>query len=270
MEYGKKRKAPKVEKVTKPYMKGDAVDRTTLPGALKFFAGTVVMTVAYLIICMMLSWYQQCLNITVNLLIVLMVYMMFLQFGMNTGADAVNQGEIMLSREQKGRPVASWERQMCFHPLKGLISALIGSIPLLLISILLACIAKRQMTGLGTLPGWLSGYESRPEIGSALAIYHEAGGLSLESILRLIVRMSIMPYVNMVGAANKDGMLLLERLSPLVNLLPAIAYGLGYMGGVSIRTTVHTNIALGKKKAQRKQAKERRVRRQAKTPEQLN
>lgn len=270
MEAKKNKKAQKIEKVTKPYMKGDAVDRTTVPGALKFFAGTVVMCVAYLIVCMMLNWDQQWLNITINLLVVLMVYMMFFQFGMNTGADAVNQGEIMLSREQKGRPVAIWERQMCFHPLKGLISALIGSVPLLLISILLAFIAKRQMSGLGTLPGWVSGYEGRQEIGNTLAIYHETGSMSLEAILRLIVRMSIMPYVNMVGAANKDGMLLLEHLSPLVNLLPAIAYGLGYMGGVSVRTSVHTNIALGKKKAQRKQAKERRARRQPHTPEQLN
>lgn len=263
-------KKSKIEKVTKPYLKGDVFDRTTLPGALKFFAGTVGMAVGFLLICLMMSWEQQWLNVTVNLAIAVVIYLLFAQIGMNSGADAVNQGEIMFAREEKGRPVADWERKLCFHPLKGLLSALIGSVPLVLCSVVLACIAQRQMTGLGALPSWVTGYEVRPEIGNALAIYHETAGMTLETVLRLIVRMATMPYVNIVGADNKDAMLLLERLSPLVNLLPAIAYGLGYMNGVSVRSSVHTNIALGKKKAKRKQAKERRARRQAHGPEQLN
>ena len=159
---------------------------------------------------------------------------------------------------------------MCYHPIKGFLSALIGSLPIILCAIVLAFIAERQMTNIGTLPSWVSGIESRPEIGNALAIYHETGSMSLEALLRLIVRMTIMPYVNLIGASNKDAMLTLERVSPLVNLLPALAYGLGYMSGVNVRTIVHTNIALGKKKAKRKQAKERRSRIQRRGPEQLN
>lgn len=263
-------KKKKVEKVSKPYLKGDVFDRTTLPGALKFFAGTVVMTIVFLIVCVMMSWGQQWLNVAINLAIVLLVYMMFAQFGMNSGADAVNQGEIMFSREEKGRPVADWERRLCYHPFKGLLSAMIGSVPLVICSIILACVTERQMTGLGALPSWVGGIEGRQEIGNALAIYHETGSMTLDAVVRLIVRMSTMPFVNIVGAANKDGMVLLERISPLLNLLPGIAYGLGYMNGVSVRTGVHTNIALGKKKAKRKQDKERRARRQAHGPEQLN
>ncbi len=260
----------KIEKVTKPYLKGDALDRTTVPGALKFFAGTVAMAVVFLIVCVMMSWDQRWLSIALNLAVLMAVYMMFAQFGMNSGADAVNQGEIMFARQEKGRPVADWERSMCYHPLKGLLSALFGSIPLVLYSLILAFVAQRQMSGLGVLPSWVGSIEGRQEIGNALAVYHETGSLTLEAATRLIVRMSTMPYVNIVGAENKDGMLLLERCSPLLNLLPAIAYGLGYMNGVGVRTTVHTNIALGKKKARRKQAKERRARRQARGPEQLN
>lgn len=263
-------KKKKIEKVSKAYLKGDVFDRTTLPGALKFFVGTVVMSIVFLIVCLMMSWGQQWLNVAINLAIVLVVYMMFAQYGMNSGADAVNQGEIMFSREEKGRPVADWERKLCYHPLKGLLSAMIGSVPLVICSVILACVTERQMTGLGALPSWVGSIEGRQEIGNALAIYHETGSMTLETAMRLIVRMSTMPFVNIVGAANKDGMLLLERISPLLNLLPGIAYGLGYMNGVSVRTSVHTNIALGKKKAKRKQAKERRTRRQAHGPEQLN
>lgn len=264
------KKKQKIQKVSKPYLKGDIYDRTTIGQALKFFAGTVVMAIVFLIFCVMMNFEQAWLNVTVNLAVVLGVYLFIYQFGMTAGADAVNQGEIMYARQEKGRPVADWERSMCFHPLKGFLSALLGCMPLILCALALALIAKRQMTTLGVLPAWLSGIESRPEIGNALAFYHENGSMTLETALRLVVRMSIMPFVNLVGATNKDSMLLLERVSPIINLLPALAYGLGYLNGVGVRTSIHTNIALGKKKAKRKQAKERRARRQNRGPEQLN
>lgn len=263
-------KKAKIEKVSKPYLRGDMYDRTTIPGALKFFTGTVVMAVIFLVVCMMMNWEQTWLNIAVNSAVLLLTYMMFAQFGMNAGADAVNQGEIMYAREEKGRPVADWERKLCYHPLKGLLTGLIGSVPILLCSIVLALIAERQMSGIGTLPSWVGSMEGRPEFGAALAVYHETGSLTLQSAMRLIVRMTTMPFVNMIGAGNSNGMLLMERISPILNLLPAVAYGLGYINGVSVRTTVHTNIALGKKKAKRKQAKERRNRIQRRGPEQLN
>lgn len=265
------KKKQKIEKVTKPYLKGDLIDRTTLPGALKFFGGMVAMAVIFLIAGVMMSFDTPWISIAVNTMLVLAAYLFFHQIGTSSGADAVNQGEIMYARQEKDRPVADWERSMCYHPLKGLVTALAGSIPVVLCSLVLALIAQRQMTTLGTLPNWVGGIEGREEIGAALAYYHEAGSMSLESALRLVIRMTTMPFVNMIGAGNKDGMLLLERISPVLNLLPAIAYGIGYMGGVSVRTNVHTNIALGKKKAKRKQAKERRARRQTRRgPEQLN
>lgn len=265
-------KKQKIQKVTKPYTKGDMVDRTTLPGAVKFFFGMVVMAVLFLIGGVMMTFGQQWINILVNTVLLLAAYLFFHQMGMSAGAEAVNQGEIMYARQAKGRPVAEWERSMCYHPVKGLISALIGSVPFVLCAAVLALIAQRQTTNLGTLPSWVGGFEGREEIGGALAYYHETGSMSLEGTLRLIIRMATMPCVNMIGAANKDALLVLERVSPILMIVPALCYGVGYMGGVSVRSNVHTNIALGKKKAKRKQAKERRARR-AQThrgPEQLN
>ena len=265
-------KKQKIQKVTKAYLKGDVIDRTTLPSAVKFFFGMVVMAILFLISGVMMNFDQQWVNILVNAAVMLAAYLFFHQLGISAGADAVNQGEIMHARQEKGRPVAEWERSMCFHPLKGLVGALLGAIPFFLCALALALIAERQMTNLGALPSWVGGIEGREEIGGALAYYHETGNMSLEGILRLIIRMTTMPVVNMIGAANKDGMLLLERISPVLMLLPAICYGIGYMGGVGIRTNIHTNIALGKKKAKRKQAKERRARRTQphRGPEQLN
>lgn len=264
-------KKQKIEKVTKPYMRGDVIDRTTLSSALKLFGGMVVMAVLFLIVGVMLTFRQNWINIVVNTCILLGVYMFFHQLGMSAGAEAVNQGEIMYSRAEKGRPVADWERSMCYHPAKGMITALLGSIPLFLCALILALITQRQMTNLGTLPAWLGNLEGREEIGNALVFYHETGSMSFEGILRLVIRMATMPYVNMIGTADKDGLLILERVSPVIMLLPAIFYGAGYVGGVGVRSSIHTNIALGKKKAKRKQAKERRARMQTKRgPQQLN
>ena len=41
---------------------------------------------------------------------------------------------------------------------------------------------------------------------------------------------------------------------------PVIVYGVGYAWGLRIRSLVHTNIALGKQKQKRKQARERKAR----------
>ena len=51
-----KKNKPKIKKVSKPYLKGDMFDRTTIPGALKLFAGIVVMAVIFLVVCMMMNW----------------------------------------------------------------------------------------------------------------------------------------------------------------------------------------------------------------------
>lgn len=269
MELNKKKKK-KVQRVTKPYLRGTAIDKTTFGASLKIFFSTLFMTIAYMLVCSLMTWESMVLRITINTIILVSTFIIFHQSGASAGADAVNQGEIMYQRREKGRQVADWEQKMCYHPLKGFISAFIGSLPLLICSVILAIVAQRQMTQIGTLPSWVTALETREEIGNALQYYHVTGSITLESAMRLVVRMSIMPYVNMVGAANKDGMLLLERISPLLNLLPCIAYGLGYLTGVQIRSNVHTNIAIGKKKIKRKQQKERRARQQHSGPESLN
>ena len=67
-------------------------------------------------------------------------------------------------------------------------------------------------------------------------------------------------------------MLAIERISPLILLLPAAAYGTGYISGKSVRTRIHTTISENEKKRIRRDNKRskqnRTVRRRE--PEQLN
>ena len=75
--------------------------------------------------------------------------------------------------------------------------------------------------------------------------------------------------VNLVTPENAESLLLLERLSPLLVLIPGLCYGWGYTRGVNERSRVHTSIAAGNRRRARKEAKARKAR-AASTPKQLN
>lgn len=256
-------KKERVERVQKPFLRGKAVDRTLPGAALKFFGFMVLMIFVYFMSMIVSSIESRFLSVVINVAIIVTTWLIFWQSAMAAGADAVTQGEIMLQRREKGRPVAAWEEEQCYHPLKGFIAAFVGALPLLVCCVVLACIAQREMTHIGVLPQWVSTFEGRPEIGAPLAYYHQEATLTLESVLRIGVRVAIMPWISIVGAENKDAMLLLERLSPVLMMLPVLVYGLGYMMGTQERAAVHGNIALGKKRQAKKQRKERRARQKA-------
>ena len=67
-------------------------------------------------------------------------------------------------------------------------------------------------------------------------------------------------------------LLLLERFSPLIVLLPACAYGTGYLQGRKERTKIHTGIAESNRQRVRREKKARKARmaKIPKGPEQLN
>ena len=267
-----KAKKEGIERVQKPYLTGKLIDRTLPGGALKFFGFMLLTAFVYFMSIIISSMDSRFLTILINGAILFTTWLIFWQSGMAAGADAVTQGEIMYQRREKGRPVADWEAEQCYHPLKGFIVALVGSLPVFLCCLVFALIAQRQMTGIGVLPEWVSTFEGRPEIGGGLSYYHQETKLTLEAVLRIIDHMVVMPWVSIVGADNKDGILLLERVSPVLTLIPAIVYGVGYTLGTQERVAVHSNIALGKKKQMKKQRKERKARQKARQsgPEQLN
>ena len=108
-------------------------------------------------------------------------------------------------------------------------------------------------------------------VGEALAAYTVRGGMQFVDVLRIIVRILIMPFISMVGSENRDGLLLVERLSPVIVLLPALAYGTGYLQGRSERTKIHTGIAENRKSRARKEKRARKARvARPKGPKQLN
>ena len=266
----KKKNPDRIEHIQKPFLRGRMIDRGLPGGALKFFGSTLLMVFVYFISMVVAD--SGTLSIIFSAAILLVTWLIFWQSGMASGTDGVSQGEIMYQRREKGRPVADWELEQCYHPFKGLIVALVGSIPIFVCCLILALIAKRQMTPVGVLPQWVQGMADRPEIAGGLQVYRQEVALELEVVMRIIVHVILAPWVNIVGAENKDAILLLERLGPVLTLIPAAVYGVGYTFGKMQRALVHGNIALGKQKQQKKQRREQRARKKAagSGPNQLN
>ena len=261
----------KAVKELKPlaFVRGEPTDGHTVPAVLKYIAATFGLMVAFLLLGSMMMWNNLFLRVFLNVGLLLFGYLMFYQAGMSSGTAAVNKGEIIQQRDQTGRESSEQERREAYHPMKGFVVSLLGSIPILLIALGLALTAKKVMTSAGALPDWLRTLERREEIGNALQSYHQAVGLGLTDMLRLMVRMYLMPIVNVIGGEGKDALLTLERVSPLLVMLPALFYGLGYQGGVRVRQRVHTQIEAGKRKIRRRQKRENRNRTH-KGPERLN
>ena len=268
MENNKKADAKPIV-VSKPFLTGDPVDSTVGKTALLFLGGLAACAVLYLIVCGVMTFDNLWLRILLNGAVIFVTAAVYYSSGMSQGSVAVNNGEIMYHRREAGGEVGKEELSRCYHPLKGFITGILGTLPFLIAAIILAIIAKRQYTGLGALPTWVSGVEAREELAAPLVFYHSATSLGLEGVLRVIIRMSLMPFVNIVGSSNPEGLLTLERFSPLLILIPLIAYGIGYTRGVAIRTRVHTDIARNTRKRARKNQKKRRQA-QPKGPVQLN
>ena len=61
--------------------------------------------------------------------------------------------------------------------------------------------------------------------------------------MRVIIRILVMPFISVLAKDSSQAALTVERLAPLILLIPAAVYGTGYLTGVSARSQVHTEIA---------------------------
>ena len=261
-----------VQPVVKPFLTGKPADERTGKNALSFFGILLLTVFMTFLVSTMLNFNQPILRIGMNVIVEGIILLLFYSNAAGKGADAVARGEILYQRQEKGISFTEGERAICFHPMKGFLIGLLGTAILLIPTLIQALTASRTVTGVGVLPGWLDVYRRRTEVGDALVAYTAVGGISFADAIRMIDRILVMPFVAMVGAENRDGLLLIERLSPLIILLPAISYGIGYLQGKRLRSRVHTEIATANRKRARREKKARMARRNRtpKGPEQLN
>ena len=264
-----KKKAP-VQ--AKPYLKGAPADENTVRQAAKFFGALILVAFMSFIVCSMTSFNSVILRILVNTVIESLILIIFYSKGAELGTDAVARGEILYQHVQKGQEVAPSEKRIPFHKTKGFIIGLCGTSVFFLLALILAFTAEKQMTEAGTLPAWTEAFMRRSEIGNALVSYTVSPSISFQDIIRIIIRVMIMPFISMAGAENRGILLVIERISPFIILLPALAYGTGYLQGPSRRKSIHSEIAANNRRRISREKKERKARRAAapKGPEKLN
>ncbi len=268
MAQGSKRPVTPVEK---PFLTGSPRDERTLKAAAGFLGLLLAAMSLTFLVCTVLGTASLPIRVVLNGMAEILVLTAFFSRGAALGTEAVARGEIQYQRQERGERVADSEKAMCFHPWKGFVTALIGSAPVLICALGLALTARRQMTGAGTLPSWISPYMSRADVGDALAGYAASAPIGVVDVLRIIIRIAIMPFISMISVENRDGLLLLERLSPVLVMLPGLAYGLGYLQGKAQRTKIHTGIAENNRRRAKKERKARKARiSEPKRPEQLN
>ena len=272
MEIKKQASTKKVHEVKKPFLTGGITDENTFKNSMKFFGLFIVIIFVAFIACSSAAFGGDILRIGLNTAVLAVILMLMYNFGSNQGAEGVSHGEILWQRRNKGLPFSEKEQKLCFHPLKGYVNALLGSLLILIPAIILAFNARILTTDSGALPGWMNAYLRRDDIGGALMNYTQPEGMAFLDYVRAFVRICIIPFINIVGHSNNAAMLTLERISPILLLLPAIAYGTGYISGKSIRTKIHTAISENDKKRIRRDNKRRKQNRPVRRnePEQLN
>ena len=253
--------------VYKPYLKGHAFDGPVIRRALKVLLYYLVFVFLYLIVGGTLQIGGIVVRTALNLALVTVAGALLYMDAAKLGDAEVAFGEIAYARKEAGAAVDEKERERCYHPLKGLMIALAAAVPILVLTLPHAVTATRQYYSLQVLPSWMTSYSNQQEIMAPLQYYEQhkvtLGGVD---ILHMIGRILTFPFANIVSSDNADGLLIVDRLSPLLACLPLAGYILGYLTGPHSRAIVHGDISSSNKRQQRRKNKALKARqaRQAK------
>ena len=261
------------EIIRKEFLRGSATDENTLKNSLIFFGSLLIVFFISFVISATTSG-NDIIRTVVSIAVIVLTLIVFFNKGSVQGAEAVARGEILWQKQEKGQTFSESERKICFHPLKAFLIGLIGTIPLLVAAIVFALNTSVQTTTAGALPSWMQPYLRRDEVSGPLVSYLQTAGMGPVDILRIIVRLTVMPFISLAGPTDYYAVFLVEKLSPLLLLLPACAYGTGYLTGPNARAKIHTAISENDRRRKRREKKERRIRAgitaKPKEPEKLN
>lgn len=255
MQNQPKKQKKKRELVFKPYLRGSWHGKDAVKKGLKILMYYLLFLFLFLVVGMVLNSQTPVLSWIANLVMVAVCGMLLYTDGAREGESQAALGEIACARQEAGKEVSLAEREKCFHPLKGWFSMLVGVLLPLLICLVYALMAKKQVYQLQALPEWVTSFEKGGEVLLPLSYYQELPGLEIADYLRMIVRLLILPFSHIGQLYGADGLLTVDRLSPLLVCLPALGYPLGYLTGPRSRAMVHGDIRSSEKKIQRRRSR---------------
>lgn len=246
--------------VYKPYIKGAWLSGSAALRGLRILAYYAAFAVAYVMMGIMLNFGSPILRWLVNMLVVAVCFMILFSTGSRDGESEVTLGEIAYAHEEAGQQVTKEEKDRCYHPLKGWVTFLCAAAVLWLLTVPHALTAQPQTYALQALPSWVGTFRGHEELTVPLSYYEQTAGITVRDILHLIVRILIFPFSNAVSTRSVEGVLTMDRLSPLLVLIPALGYPIGYLTGPRTRASVHGDISANQRRRQRKEKKARQAR----------
>lgn len=256
-------KKKKKKLIYKPYYKGSLwTGKGMLLQAAKVFGYFLFFCIMYAIIGATLLFDSFILRFLANGTVLFICAAVIFNKGMAQGEEDVGMGEIVLSRMEEGKPVDPKEKKCSYRKARGWVVFFVAVIPVLLITIPAALSAERIMYVRQALPDWMASFENQEEIYQPLMHQNATDPRTFADVIRLLARILIMPYMGIFSTQNKDTVFLLERLAPVLAILPGMAYPIGYMMGPYARAKVHGNIALNRKRMKRNQKKAAEQRKQ--------
>lgn len=181
----------------------------------------------------------------------------FFSEGLAKGAfDAANSRQIA-KLEKDGHAISANMDASCYHPLKVVAGlALFFAVPLALAAYL-AVITKPYTYALQDLPTWMSAnYAMREDVFAPLSAYTHMQAVSASEWVRVIVRLLIMPYINLFEDPMRM-VQLIDRLSPVMMLSYPLSYFVGYLFGPRSDAKLKTQQKKAKRAAVRKQQKKK-------------
>lgn len=267
MQKNKGKNQKPTELVHKPIVAGTWNGRHARKLAFKRMLAMLGISVIYLLAGTMLNFDSAALRMAFALAVVLGVAYYQYVTGAAQGASDAAYGEILYSRREAGHETEDLSRS--FHRCKGLYAALLGSAPFVILAIVFACVTEKVTYQLGVLPSWTESLMQQTEFSAPLAYYNVRSGISAVSVLRILDRAMIMPFVSVASLYGADAVLLAERLSPLLILIAPMGYAIGYAAGQLQRDRINTGIRMGDERKRRKERKARRQRQRSSSPERL-
>ncbi len=172
----------------------------------------------------------------IGLLIAAAGYLMFMD-GSYRGEKDCLMGETLdkLARKGSYEPSKAEEAKR-FSRMKGIASAALGALPLVLIAVVVAVTAEPYAYALQDLPGWLNSYMNRAEVAEPLQYLRNVTvTATVVDYLRVGVRFVLFPYIGLMGTMSDAASLLFDQLSPLLVLIMPMICAIGYQFGPSRR-----------------------------------
>lgn len=247
-------KKQNAQKKRKPLHRASRWGRQVPSMALKLVGITVATVVLGLMFSALQSIGSYWLRAAISLLIAVGLLLIHFSEGLSKGlADA--QASRAYERALHVGQTPSEGDSGCYQPLKALCAALcVYGLPLLLAGFISAT-AREYTYTLQDLPAWLtSGYGTRSDVMAPLAAYAQQAGVSAYEILRMLVRLMELIFINLFrDPLTMSGAI--DRLSPLMIATYPVAYVLGYLRGPAHSAKEAAMNRKAKKVAVRKQKK---------------